>query len=385
MNKIIQIISEILLIPVLFLIALLNRYNKKYDVGIGPEPLINNVYHKMALENNGYKVITFVAKSYYITSKFDIDLSKTHSIDTLIGKLIIFLKLYSVSLKSKILYIYFNGGPIGLYTKLLWRIEPFFLSLARVKTLLLPYGGDVQDLKFMNNLNFKHSTISDYPEHRNRRRKISKKIDLWCAKADHIICGCDWVDTIFYWDTLLLSHFSINTNKINLKNYEISENKILRVLHAPNHKTIKGTKQLVKAVNNINKEKKKIELILVEKKSNNQILDLIESVDLVADQFVIGWYAMFAIEAMSLSKPVLCYLRDDLLNLYQFASIIDSGDIPIINTPLNSIEKKLMFCLNNKKDLKEIGERSRKFVEKFHSLEYIGDIFDKINRDLLNN
>ena len=73
MNKIIQIISEILLIPVLFLIALLNRYNKKYDVGIGPEPLINNVYHKMALEKNGYKVITFVAKSYYITSKFDID------------------------------------------------------------------------------------------------------------------------------------------------------------------------------------------------------------------------------------------------------------------------------------------------------------------------
>ena len=50
MNKIIQITSEILLIPVLFLIALLNRYNKKYDVGIGPEPLINNVYHKMALE-----------------------------------------------------------------------------------------------------------------------------------------------------------------------------------------------------------------------------------------------------------------------------------------------------------------------------------------------
>ena len=39
-----------------------------------------------------------------------------------------------------------------------------FLRLARVKTLLLPYGGDVQDLKFMNNLNFKHSTISDYPE-----------------------------------------------------------------------------------------------------------------------------------------------------------------------------------------------------------------------------
>ena len=65
MNKIIQITSDTI-IGVLFLIAL-NRYNKKYDVGIGPEPLINNVYHKMALEKNGYKVITFVAKSYYIT------------------------------------------------------------------------------------------------------------------------------------------------------------------------------------------------------------------------------------------------------------------------------------------------------------------------------
>ena len=48
------------------------------------------------------------------------------------------------------------------------------------------------------------------------------------------------------------------------KNYEISKNKIFRVLHAPNHKTIKGTKQLVskllikKKENRISISRKKI-------------------------------------------------------------------------------------------------------------------------------
>lgn len=41
-----------------------------------------------------------------------------------------------------------------------------------------------------------------------------------------------------------------------------------------------------------------VELITVQGKSNSELLALIDSCDIVADQLVIGWYAMFAIEGM---------------------------------------------------------------------------------------
>ena len=45
---------------------------KKYDIGVGPDPLINNVYHKASLIGVGYKTYTFVDRVYYITDKFDL-------------------------------------------------------------------------------------------------------------------------------------------------------------------------------------------------------------------------------------------------------------------------------------------------------------------------
>ena len=40
---------------------------------------------------------------------------------------------------------------------------------------------------------------------------------------------------------------------------------------------------------------------------------------------------MFALEAMALEKPVLCFLRPDLLEFYIAADLLEPGEIPIIN------------------------------------------------------
>ena len=63
---------EILLIPFIIFISIISRvFPKKYDIGLGPIPMINNVYHKRALELYGYKTETFVAELYYVTDQFD--------------------------------------------------------------------------------------------------------------------------------------------------------------------------------------------------------------------------------------------------------------------------------------------------------------------------
>ena len=59
--------------PLLFIASILARYlgKKKIDIGLGPEPMINNVYHKKALQIYGYTAETFVDSIYFITSEFD--------------------------------------------------------------------------------------------------------------------------------------------------------------------------------------------------------------------------------------------------------------------------------------------------------------------------
>ncbi len=73
LRSIVRYIIEITLAPLLFFIAILGRYSKKsIDIGLGPEPLINNIYHKQALELYGYTTQTFVADVYFTTDKFDV-------------------------------------------------------------------------------------------------------------------------------------------------------------------------------------------------------------------------------------------------------------------------------------------------------------------------
>jgi glycosyltransferase involved in cell wall biosynthesis len=362
------------------------------DVGLGPEPLINNVYHKMALERYGYTAETFVSDVYFITDKFDIRGDKIFSSRYAFMKkpltYLSYLYLFVMSIfRYKCLYIYFNGGPLGLGTPILWRVEPFLYKLANVKIVVMPYGGDVQDMSRSPHLLFKNAMTHDYPEHRVRRKRIVSKIDLWTICSDHVISGCEWVYYMYHWDTLMLGHFSIDVDVWKPESDEglqsrPDQSKKIRVLHAPNHRVIKGTQYFMKAVDDLLAEGLEIELVLLEKVSNEEIKRVMASVDIVADQLIIGWYAMFAIEAMAMEKPVLCYLADNLKELYTVAGLIVPDEIPIINcTPL-SVKDNMRELVVNHDKLCEIGKRSRKYVLKHHSTQAIGRIFDQINRSL---
>ncbi|MEW6096969.1 MAG: hypothetical protein AB1567_10690 [bacterium] len=347
---------------------------KKYDVGLGPQPLINNVYHKKALNKYGYKTVTFVCQTYFITREFDIILN----IPILNYYILYFYSIYN----CKILYIYFNGG--SLYNTTYKYIESSLYKLANVKTVVMPYGADVQDLTRCNNIIFKNNIFKDYPTFKMMRTQISKKIDIWTRGADYIISGCEWVDYMYHWDKLLLSHFSIDTEEVKPNiYYKFDKNKTIKILHVPNHKNIKGTKYFIKAIEELKSEGYNLEFIMVQRVPNSEVKKFISEADIIADQLVIGWYAMYAIEAMAMGKPVICYLREDLYNLYIEEGLIEKDEIPLINANIFNIKDVLRNILNNPNKILELGKKGRDFVLKHHSLEAIGKHFDEINRYLL--
>ena len=107
-------------------------------------------------------------------------------------------------------------------------------------------------------------------------------------------------------------------------------------------------------------------------------MELIQKSDLVIDQLIIGWYAMFAIEAMSLGKPVVCNLRNDFLEFYQNVGLLELNDCPIINASPSNIEEVIRSIYDSRDSLLEIGIRGRKYVEKYHSIDYVGLHFENV-------
>jgi glycosyltransferase involved in cell wall biosynthesis len=368
--------------------------NKRVDVGLGPEPLINNVYHKRALALAGYSAETFVSEVYFITDAFDIrgDLLWARVAPGWLSRRLAPVRLVYLALLSfsryRCVYLYFHGGPLGLLglalgSEWLRNIEPHLFRLARMKVVVMPYGGDVQDLTRSPNLAFRDAIVRDYPGFRSSRARVAAQIDRWTAAADHVISGCEWVDYMSYWHTLTLAHFSIDVEAWRpTATATAAPGSRLRVLHAPNHRSTKGTEFFVRAVDDLVAEGVPIELVLAERVPNDEIRRLMATVDVVADQLIIGWYAMFALEAMAMEKPVLCYLRPDLLDLYTVAGLLQPGENPIINcTPL-TVKDALRRLALDRSQLADLGRRSRAYVERHHSLEAVGAIFHRVNQTI---
>jgi len=86
---------------------------------------------------------------------------------------------------------------------------------------------------------------------------------------------------------------------------------------------------------------------------------------------------------MAMGKPVVCHLRDRLVDFYISQGLVRRDEIPLINASTQSIKEVLReLAKRDRGELREIGHRSRQFVERFHSIEVIGRLFAEINQEL---
>ena len=136
------------------------------------------------------------------------------------------------------------------------------------------------------------------------------------------------------------------------------------VIHAPSHRGAKGTAHILEAVDRLKAEGVAFEFVLVEKLSNTEARKLYERADLVVDQLLAGWYGGFAVEAMALGKPVICYLRD---SDFGFLPEAMRSELPLINAQPASISDVMREWLTSRRgELQARGRASRQYVERWH-------------------
>ena len=356
----------------------------------GTIPMINMKYHSQAMRRLGYESETVVAHIYDIHSREDYDVLTSELVEglpfakhlpRLARRLIEPYVTFAWAIKNFDVFTIYTTGTILRTTPLRHR-DLQLLHRAGKKIVLLAYGADVQVMSRFRGLPFKHAMCMDYPQYTRQEAQTLRDMEYCVAHSDHVMSGVDWVDYMPRWDSLNAGHFAIDTAEWTPapESEERDPDAPIVIFHAPNHRELKGTRFLIDACEELVAEGEPIELRLVERVPNTEIRRRLAEADIVADQFIVGWYALFAIEAMAMAKPTLCFLREDLLELYTLYSF--AGECPLVNTPALEIKEQLRPLIHDAARRRGIGLAGRRYVEKNHSLEAVGAMFDGVYREL---
>ena len=79
------------------------------------------------------------------------------------------------------------------------------------------------------------------------------------------------------------------------------------VVHAPNHRALKGTEHVIAAVETLRGEGLQVRLDLLERRPNEEVRAALHGADILAEQFLAA-YAMLAVEGLACGTPVMAHL-----------------------------------------------------------------------------
>jgi hypothetical protein len=329
--------------------------------------------HAIAARAVGLRAESYATHEYSLGGAIDVRVFSSSRALNFLSRFL-YLPFIVAIFRYSHLVFYFDGGPFGHGSIFSWKLESIMLRIAGVKSIVTAYGSDVHSTRRMTNLSLKNGYNLDYPQQWRRNSRIESRINYWCKNADFVIAGCDWVDYLPYWDRLIPSHFTIDTSS-RFEQHRTGESVTLRVMHAPNHKNLKGTEVIERAVKTLRDEGFNIELTLLSGVTHSQVLSEFSVHDLVIDQLIIGWYGQFSIEALANGVPTICFISEEYKLLYSSALVSENFKLPFIEANVITLENVLRECCLNNYDFKRISQDGKVFVEKYHSLETMGELF----------
>lgn len=385
---VLDILLALVFLPIHFVAALSVRIRRavkppvKPRIVWGPVPIGGTQYYSRACRSVGYTSDTVMYGQYHISGAADFD----HTPDSLFRPLRRMPGFWTLSRHLTFLWtlgryeVHFHNFVGGfLKDTLLVRLEIPLWHLAGGKKVVYPYGGDVQMISRVPSLLVKDALIRDYPRLVDLEKRIARNVVYYAKHADFVYGTLLAVDYLPKWDHLVMQLSAVDTDHLDPSRFRPGPLRAQHgtktiVFHAPNHRDLKGTDLLIRACEELKVEgRDDFELVIMEARPNEEILAAMHDADIVADQFILGGYALLALEAMSLKKPVLCYIRPDIRTLYARRSW--ARELPIIDTHPDDIKGPLRRLLDHPEERRRLGEAGRAFVQRYHSLEAMGAVY----------
>lgn len=274
----------------------------------------------------------------------------------------LFEKLYLIGqfirwlLWADILHWYF-GAPI----------LPWGLDLALVKRLRKPgivewMGSDIRipEQEKAENPYYATAWENGYEYLNVESLANSYRLQSRFAQAG-FACGAS-IGMIQYVKKELFSSFYVLPQRLLLSDYRpvypSEEPHRFLLVHSPTAPVAKGTHAVLSAVEQLG-SRYDLEFRLIQGMERSRSLAVLQQADIFLDQFVLGDRGMASLEAMALGKPVVCYIKPSLLVLYP-------PELPIVNANQQNLSLVLESLLQSPSRCRELGQKGRAFVEKYH-------------------
>ncbi len=225
--------------------------------------------------------------------------------------------------------------------------------------------------KAMTPFHYAESEIGELQSGGNDETK-RRILDFASAIADEVVVVDPELQTY-------LPEARIVERAINLEKWPfigLGDNPRPLVVHAPSRRGVKGSDAVLAAVERLQRNGVSFDFELVEGVPQNEARKIYQRADIIVDQLRIGWYGVLAVEAMALGKPVVSYVREDLIHHL-------GGELPIaVATPesVATVLQRLILDLNERARLSQAG---RAYCEAHHDANVVAqklhNLYQEVN------
>jgi glycosyltransferase involved in cell wall biosynthesis len=153
-----------------------------------------------------------------------------------------------------------------------------------------------------------------------------------------------------------------------------SDNPRPLVVHAPSNREKKGTRFVIEAC-----EQLPVDLDIVEGVPHEEARARYARADIVVDQLKAGWHGVFALESMALGKPVVTYLKPEVVNR---SAAGFGARLPVVPATRETLVDALRPLVEQPALRREIGAASRAYVEQVHDIDRVADRLIAVYRSL---
>ena len=334
----------------------------------GPAANLGIKYLSAAMRSQGFESATCVDVDASITKQDDFDVHRDELIERrrLPGPLRQYALFIWALRHGDVFLMFFDGGFLRS-TPLCWR-EYGLIRLAGKKLVFSPYGGDIAVPGHLEYI--EEAMLADYPQLIEQGELIRRRVLYACRWADVSVRNLQPGFQPFFnalWGNQLGIDAAAWNGGPGASTADGSDAEVT-VVHAPNHRALKGTEHLERAVTELRGEGLSIDLRILERRPNLEVRAAVLAADIVADQFLFG-YGLFAVEGMAASKPVLA-------NLNHLAPVFRDSEqmraCPIVNTSPEALADDLRRLVVDPVFRGERGRAGREFVLRHHSYDAVG-------------
>jgi hypothetical protein len=364
-----------------------NRRKNILEVVWGTEPLLNYRYWSLALKGLGIKSTSVSLTHSPICDAKDFDrvlfpeirenpsrfqvamyvVKKLNASSLEIIRILRNVDVVGTSLNGYLLS-HFNRGLFN------YRVEDKIFKFAGVERLVIPMGGEAWIYRRLNNSNWLHGLLMDYPEQARLQNEIAKRVDYMIGSVDYFLPGLGILDGFGRSDLIYPNPICIDTDDwAPSPNSRVREG-IIYISHTPNHRQVKGTQKIKDTVESLKTLGYPIELLLIENTLNSDLKSVLrEKSDIHIDQLYSDGYALSAIEAMSLGICTLTSFEGPVRDFYNKWSF--TSECPLISITEENLQQTLIDLIMDDEFRVIQGSKCRDYVVQYHSFDAFQELF----------